>query len=347
MAQESFALTTSRGFESWLHRSGGAIAFTTYQAGKLFLLGLKPDGRLGVFERTFTRCMGVAVSGDSRTLLLATQYQLFRFDNALPPGSLQDHHDAVYVPRLSWITGDLDIHDVGFGGDGTPVFVNTRFSCLAAASRGWSFKPLWRPPFVSKLAPEDRCHLNGMAMDEGRPRHVTVVSASNVADGWRDRRASGGLVIDVEKDEIVCEALSMPHSPRLKDGVLWLLNSGTGEFGTVDPRAKRFAPRAFCPGYARGLAFAGDYAIVGLSLPRENRTFQGLPLDEALARNGSEPRCGLIVIDTNSGDTIAWVRIEGVVRELYDVAFIPGIRNPSAIGFKTDEILRIITIDEN
>jgi uncharacterized protein (TIGR03032 family) len=128
MAQESFALTTSRGFESWLHRSGGAIAFTTYQAGKLCLLGLKPDGRLGVFERTFTRCMGVAVSGDSRTLLLATQYQLFRFDNALPPGSLQDHHDAVYVPRLSWITGDLDIHDVGFGGDGTPPYLSTRGS---------------------------------------------------------------------------------------------------------------------------------------------------------------------------------------------------------------------------
>ena len=103
---------------------------------------------------------------------------------------------------------------------------------------------------------------------------------------------------------------------------------------------------AFCPGYARGLAFAGDDAIVGLSLARENRTFQGLPLDEALARNGAEARCGLVVIDTKSGDTVAWARIEGVVRELYDVAFIPGVRNPSAIGFKTDEILRVITIDE-
>jgi uncharacterized protein (TIGR03032 family) len=113
MAQESFALTTSRGFESWLQRAGGSFAFTTYQAGKLFLLGLKPNGRLGVFERTFARCMGLAVSSDSRTLLLATQYQLYRFDNALPPGGRQDNHDAVYVPRMSWITGDLDIHDVG------------------------------------------------------------------------------------------------------------------------------------------------------------------------------------------------------------------------------------------
>jgi uncharacterized protein (TIGR03032 family) len=347
MAQEGFALTTSRGFERWLQRSSGTIAFTTYQAGKLFLLGLRPDGRIGVFERTFARCMALAVSSDSRTLLLATQYQLYRFDNALPPGSLQDVHDAVYVPRLAWITGDLDIHDVGFGADGLPVFVNTLFSCLASARAGWSFKPMWRPRFVTKLAPEDRCHLNGMAMDRGRPRYVTMVSSSNVADGWRDRRASGGLVIDVDTDETVCESLSMPHSPRLKDGAVWLLNSGTGELGIIDTKAKRFEPRAFCPGYARGLAFANDYAVVGLSLPRESRTFQGLPLDEALARNGSEPRCGLLVIDTNNGDTIAWVRIEGVVRELYDVAFIPGIHNPSAIGFKSDEILRVITIDEN
>ena len=116
--------------------------------------------------------MGLAVSSDSRTLLLATQYQLYRFDNALPSGSLQNEHDAVYVPRLAWITGDLDIHDVGFGADGSPVFVNTLFSCLASASEGWSFKPLWRPPFITKLAPEDRCHLNGLAMDSGRPRYM-------------------------------------------------------------------------------------------------------------------------------------------------------------------------------
>jgi uncharacterized protein (TIGR03032 family) len=346
MTEETFAITTSRGFESWLARAGGSIAFTTYQAGKLFLLGLKPNGRLGVFERTFARCMGLAVSPDGRTLLLATQYQLYRFDNALPPGEAQGDHDAVYVPRLSWITGDLDIHDVGFGEGGRPVFVNTLFSCLASASDGWSFKPVWHPPFIGKLAPEDRCHLNGLAMDKGRPRYVTMVSASNVSDGWRDKRVSGGLVMDVATSEIVCEGLSMPHSPRLHRGELWLLNSGTGEFGVVDTKNKRFAPRAFCPGYARGLAFAGDHAIVGLSRPRDNRTFQGLGLDDALLRNGSEARCGLIVVDTKSGDTVAWVRIEGVVSELYDAAFIAGIRNPSAIGFKTDEILRIVTIDE-
>lgn len=341
---ETFALTTSRGFESWLARAGISLGLTTYQAGKLFLLGLKPDGRLSVFERSFARCMGLAVSADARSLLLATHYQLLRFDNAIPAGQEANGHDAVYVPRLSWITGDLDVHDVGFAGSGQPVFVNTRFSCLGAAVEGFSFKPIWQPPFITKLAAEDRCHLNGMAMENGSPRFVTAVSRSNVADGWRDRRGDGGIVIDVKNDEVVCEGLSMPHSPRLHQGRLWLVNSGAGEFGWVDLESKRFNPVAFCPGYARGLSFSGNFAIIALSQARENRTFQGLPLEAALKTNGAEARCGLIVVDISTGDVVAWVRIEGIVRELYDVAALPGVRNPSALGFKTDEITRLITI---
>lgn len=188
--------------------------------------------------------------------------------------------------------------------------------------------------------------MNGMAMQGGRPRYVTAVSRSDVADGWRDRRADSGVVIDVETGEVVCEGLSMPHSPRLHDGRLWVLNSGAGELGHIDLKTGRFEAVAFCPGYARGLAFVGGHAVVGLSMARENRTFQGLPLDDALASRGADPRCGLLVIDTQSGDTVEWVRIEGVVSELFDVAVLPGVRNPSAIGFKTDEVLRVISIDE-
>jgi uncharacterized protein (TIGR03032 family) len=344
--EEKFALTTSRGFTEWLARAGGSLAFTTYQAGKLFLVGLRPDGTLSVHERTFARCMGLAVSDNARTLLLASHYQLYRFDSVLPRGPGHAAAETVYVPRMSWITGDLDIHDVAFDASGRPVFVNTLFSCIATASDGASFKPLWRPSFVSKLAPEDRCHLNGMAMWEGTPMFVTAVSASDVADGWRDKRADGGILIETSDNRRVLEGLSMPHSPRVYDRKLWLLNSGTGEFGFVDFDAQRFEPIAFCPGYARGLAFAEGCAIVGLSLPRENRTFQGLPLDAALKARNTEARCGLIVVDLTSGDTVAWIRLEGIVRELYDVAFLPGVRSPAAIGFKTDEILRIVTIDE-
>ncbi|MBU2583134.1 MAG: TIGR03032 family protein [Alphaproteobacteria bacterium] len=344
---ETFALSSSRHFPNWLAGSGASIAFTTYQGSKLFMVGVKPDGRLSVFERTFTRCMGLGVSSDGRALALATQVQIYRFDNLLADGGADaGGFDAVFSPHASWITGDVDAHDVGFGPDGRPVFVNTLFSCIAAVSDGHSFRPLWTPPFVSRLAAEDRCHLNGMALRDGAPTHATAVSRSDVGDGWRDKRRDGGVLIDVASGAVVIEGLSMPHSPRWHEGRLWLLNSGTGELGWVDLAAGRFEPVAFCPGYARGLAFLGNHAIVGLSLPRDNRTFSGLPLDEALTQRDAEARCGLAVIDLTTGDMREWVRIEGVVRELYDVAVLPGIRRPSVIGFKTDEIARLISIDE-
>lgn len=344
---EKFVLTSSRHFAAWLAGQGASIAFSTYQAGKLHLLGTRPDGRLSIFERTFPRSMGLGVSPDGRSFLLATLNNIQRFDNVLPAGQVsEDDYDAVYAPHASWVTGDVDAHDVGFGENGRPVFVNTLFSCLAEVSDGHSFRPIWRPDFISRLAPEDRCHLNGMALAGGRPVCVTAVSRSDAADGWREHRQGGGILIDVDSGRIVCDGLSMPHSPRLHNDRLWLLNSGTGEFGFVDRGAGRFEPVAFCPGYARGLAFLGGCAIVGLSLARENRTFSGLDLDQGLASRNVEPRCGLAIFDLRSGDMIHWVRIEGIVRELYDVAVLPGVLRPSAIGFKTDEINRVLSIEE-
>lgn len=336
----------SRHFRSWLAATGGSIAFTTYQAGKLFLIGAGDDGKLAVFERTFPRAMGLAISADGESLALATTYQLLRFDNVVPPGTRAGEYDAVFAPHAMWTTGDLDVHDVGWGADGRPVFVNTLFGCIAAVADGHSFRPVWKPPFVSRLAPEDRCHLNGMAMADGVPRFVTAASRSDAADGWRDHRRNGGVVVDVASGEVVAAGLSMPHSPRLHQGRLWVLDSGRGAFGHVDLATGKFEAVGFCPGYARGLAFVGNSAVVGLSLARDNRTFSGLDLDDELARRDTVARCGLAVFDLATGDMTAWVRIEGVVRELYDVAMLPGIQRPSAVGFKTDEVKHVISIED-
>jgi uncharacterized protein (TIGR03032 family) len=279
-----------------------------------------------------------------QTFWLSSLYQLWRFENALEAGQTHQGYDRLYVPQLACTTGDLDIHDVALDQDGRPVFVNTLFSCLATVSERYSFRPLWRPAFISKLAAEDRCHLNGLAMEGGEPRYVTAVSQSDVADGWRDHRQDGGVVIDVTTNEIVLEGLSMPHSPRLHQGKLWLLNSGTGYFGYVDRDCGRFEPVAFCPGYGRGLSFIDRFAVVGVSGPRNNRTFSGLKLDDNLHDKHAKARCGLYIIDLKTGDTVHWVRVEGVVDELYDVAVLPDIQRPMAIGLKTDEIRRVLSM---
>ncbi|MCF2151503.1 TIGR03032 family protein [Desmonostoc muscorum LEGE 12446] len=346
-ATSGLEINASRQFVSWLYEQNLSLAFSTYQAGKVFFLGLQPDKQLSVFERTFDRCMGLYSQG--RSLYMSCLYQLWRLENILEPGQIHDNYDALYLPQLSYVTGDLDIHDIAMANspESNPqklIFVNTLFSCLATVCQTHSFVPLWQPPFISKLAAEDRCHLNGLAMREGKPKYVTAVSQSDVAEGWRDKRVNGGCVIDVESNEIVLTGLSMPHSPRWYQDKLWLLNSGTGEFGYADLERGVFEPVAFCPGYLRGFAFHGNFAVVGISQPRHNKTFSGLPLDEQLQAKQAEPHCGLLVIDLRTGDVVHSLRLEGVVLELYDVVALPGVRRPMAIGFKSDEIRRVITV---
>ena len=185
-------LLPSRQFPSWLAEQNLSLAFTTYQSGKLFLVGLQPNGRLSIFERSFNRAMGLWASPE--TLFLSTLFQLWRFDNALEPRQVYQGYDRLYVPQVACTTGDLDVHDIAFDAKGRIVFVNTLFSCLATVSETHSFTPLWRPPFISKLAAEDRCHLNGLALKDGSAAYVTAVSRADVADGWRDRRTGGGGV---------------------------------------------------------------------------------------------------------------------------------------------------------
>ena len=338
------AITGSRQLTSWMADQKVSLLFTTYQTGKLFLIGLAPDGRLSIFERTFNRCMGMTVHDDA--LYISTLYQLWRFENFLRPGETHEGYDRLFVPISAHTTGDLDIHDVAVDVDGSVLFVNTLFGCLATIHPKYSFVPLWKPPFITTLAAEDRCHLNGLALENGKPRYLTAVSQTNVADSWRDRRSDGGVVMDMwEKGEpIVTTGLSMPHSPRVYRDNLWILNSGMGYFGYVDRQQKLLKQVTFCPGYLRGMAFVGDYAVVGLSRPRQNKTFSGLPLDDNLKKNKSEARCGLQVININRGEVVHWLQIEGIVEELYDVSILPNVVRPMVLGFKNTQIRKILNV---
>lgn len=335
-----YAVEASPGFADWLHAQNAALAITTYQIGKLFLIGAPAPGRLSVTERTFQRCLGVAAAGDS--LYLAGLNNILRFENVVPRGQRLEGHDAVYAPRVAWYTGDVFAHDVGALPSGRPIFVNTLFSCLATVDDRASFRPVWQPRFIGALRPEDRCHLNGLAMEGGRPRYVTAAGATDAPREWRKARAGSGCVIDVASGEIVAGGLTMPHSPRLHDGRLYICNAGTGEVGEIDVAAGRFEPIAFCPGFARGVAFVGGHLLVGLSLPRQHRDFSGLPLDDRLKSEGREPRCMIDVIDLAAGASVHWLRLGGVVRELYDIACLPGLRTPMAVGFAQGQINRLI-----
>ena len=335
----------SRGMGSWLASHSISLAITSYQTGRVYLVGSDPNGRVSFFERIFERAMGIV--GNSQRIFLGGLYQLWRFENVLRKNQvIHGVFDKCYVPRNAQTIGDLDIHELGIRKNGKVVFVNTKYSCLAELDMVHSFKAIWKPKFISKLAPEDRCHLNGLAMKDGEPKYVTAVCRSDAVDGWRDRRKDGGVIIDVDTDEIVCEGLSMPHSPRWHNGKLWVLNAGTGYLGWVDFEKKSFVPFTFCPGFLRGLSMIGNVAAVGLSKARNGR-FSGLELDDELKKRDADAWCGVQIVSLTNGDVLQWIRFEGDISEIFDISFLPGVRNPMMVGLRTAEIRELITFESD
>lgn len=340
---QTVTYSMSGGLVPWLARNSTALALSSYQSGKFYLLGRNPKGGLLVDERLFQHAMGIAVA--KNRIFLATQVSLIEMASALKPGEwVNQLYDACYVPRRVHVTGAIDMHDVGLDETGAPIFVATKYNCLARPSDTHNFRPVWRPPFISRLVAEDRCHMNGLAMEDGAPAYVTAVSKSDTIDGWRDRRADGGVIIDVKTGEIVTTGLSMPHSPRIYQGQLYVLNSGTGDLLRVDRQTGKTESVAFCPGFVRGLDFINGFAIVGLSRPRYKR-FEGLALDERLKEADSEAWTGIQIISLQTGAVAEWFRIDGAVAEIYDAAVVPGVSCGMSLSLGAGEIANFITTE--
>lgn len=320
----AYTIDASRNLKVWLNENRCTIAFSTYQHGALFLIGLDQSGKLTQSVHRFARCMGF--HADARKIWVSSVHQLWRFGNEAGDLARAQGVDRVYRPRVSFITGDIDIHEMTEDASGRLVFVNTLFSCLATHSVEQSFEPVWKPPFISKLAAEDRCHLNGLASRDGQSAYVSALAASDVVSGWRDHRLDGGVLIDVASGEFVARGLCMPHSPRWALGRLWVLNSGQGSFGTVDLSDGKFTEVTFCPGYARGMRIIGKHAVIGLSRPRSKGAFGGLPLAARLEKHRIEARCGVIVVDLETGNIVEWMFISGSISEIFDVGVLEGTR---------------------
>jgi uncharacterized protein (TIGR03032 family) len=320
----------SPGLVSWMIRHRISLACTASRAGSLLLIGSRSDGSPGFGRAQFPGARGLAAF--SHRIYLADNTSIWRLENTLRSREVvQEQYDRLFVPRNAQITGDIGAHELAVEPSGRVIVVATKYSCLATVSSTHAFKPLWKPAFVSKLAPEDRCHLNGLGMEDGRVRYVTSCSTADVVDGWRDHRESGGVLIDLADDRVIADGLSMPHSPRRHRGAAWFLHSGSGHLCRIDPQTGRRENVTFCPGFLRGLAFVEHFAVVALSLPRGGR-FQGLELDDQLARRRVAPWCGLVVIDTRNGDVVEWLRLAEQFGELFDVAVVPATRCAVAIA---------------
>ncbi|MCC6595937.1 MAG: TIGR03032 family protein [Rhodanobacteraceae bacterium] len=315
-------------FPELLRQLRSCLLVSTYQAGKLVIL--RPDGAsINTHFRTFTRPMGMAA--DTERLALGTSIEIAEFRNMPAVAKrLQDppRHDAVYMARRGHITGAIDIHEMAWDKHGDLWFVNTLFSCLCTLDTKSSFVPRWRPRFVSHYAPEDRCHLNGLGMRDGKPRYLTALGDSNEPQGWRKNKRDGGLLIDMATDRIITRGLSMPHSPRWYEGKLWVLESGRGKLVTIDPKSGEKSDFASVPGFARGLDFLGPLAFIGLSQLRESNAFTDIEITD----DNRDRQSGVWVVHLDTGKTIALLKFTGAVQEIFAVQAVPGVLFPEIIS---------------
>ncbi len=314
-------------FAEILSRLNISLVVSTYQAGKL--ITVRPEkGVLNTHFLMFHKPMGVAFDGGR--LAVGTNSHIWEFRNMQAVTKRLDEtgkYDACFLPRNIHITGNIDIHEMAWTKEEL-WFVNTRFSCLCTLDVAHSFVPRWRPKFISNLGLGDRCHLNGLGMVESRPKYVTALGETDSAGGWRQNKVNGGILIDVETNEILKRGLSMPHSPRWYAGKLWVLESGKGSLATLDLKTGHLETVATLPGFTRGISFCGKLAFIGLSQVRETAVFSGIPITETI----KERTCGVWVINIETGETVAFLRFEEAVQEIFAVEILPGIKFPEIIN---------------
>jgi uncharacterized protein (TIGR03032 family) len=315
------------------------IAITTYQAGKLIFMSATSPTDFVQLPRTFNKPMGIAVEGNKLAVASKSEVSVFADSPAHAPAypEMPNTYDHLYVPRATYFSGDIDTHDLIWGKPGL-MAVNTRFSCLSTIDDDYSFKPLWKPSFISELVPEDRCHLNGLTLQDGMPKYVSALGDTNVMGGWRERKKDGGIIMDVPTGEIVCSGLAMPHSPRIYNNKLYTLLSATGELICIDPQTGKYDVVNQFDGFVRGMAKCGDYLFIGLSKLREKSSaFADLPIAK------KSLSAGIVVVYLPMGSIVGQIKYESSVEEIYDVQIIPNTRRPGMMSLAKETHRRAIT----
>jgi uncharacterized protein (TIGR03032 family) len=274
---------------------------------------------------------------------MGSAFQIWRFENTVAPGKSAAGYDKLFVPRVAHTTGEVGASDVAFAADGSILFANTLFSCVAAASDEFSFVPVWRPPFISRLVPEDRCHLTGFATEGGLLRFVSMAAASDEPRGWERGIAGAGLVMDAASGAPVATGLALPVAPRLDEGRLWLDEAASGLFGFIHLGTGAFEEVAFCPGWLSGLAFADGFAVVATSIARDGRGVGGLPLERNLETYRAKAQTAICVVDLAAGEVAHWLRFDGLT-EIRDVAVLAETARPAALGLAGEDVRRVLSI---
>lgn len=337
-----FACTHSPDLPKLLFELNISLAISTYQAGKVILISALNHEQLVQLPRNFDKPMGIAIQGHQMTIATRNEAIILANSPRMAPNYPKQPktYDALYLPRCVYYTGEVDIHDI-FWADKELWAVNTRFSCLCTIDEHYSFRPRWKPDFISEIVPEDRCHLNGIAMQNGKPKYATAISKTDTMDGWRPNKINGGVIIDIESNNIIAEGLAMPHSPRLYNNELYVLLSATGELAKVNISNGHVEKIKEMNGFVRGMDRYGDFLFIGLSKLRESsNTFADLPISK------KSVFAGIVVMHLPTHSLAGFIKYENSVDEIYDVKVLPGMKRPGLLNhIKDDHRIALTTPD--
>ena len=252
-------LKASAGFLQAMHNAGGSLLITSRSQHRVAIVSVTAGGCIA-FISSAPGPMGAAVHGSA--LALGTAEGIRIYQNVAQPEA-----EATYIPAAMHYTGRTSVHEVAWGKDDHLWFVNTRFSALCTVDMLSQFRARWRPSFVPDFGGEDCCHLNGMAMADGMPALVTALGEAGDRDGWRRTAPDGGILMRVDH-EILRRGLSLPHSPTMRDGKVWVLEAGRGRIFSMTPEGRDETEICRLDGIVRGLAFSAADFFIGLSRPR-------------------------------------------------------------------------------
>lgn len=308
-----------------------SIAISTYQANKVIFISPVDESKITQLPRDFVKPMGFEISGDR--MILATKDEVIYFENSKDLAkhypNKKDTYDSLFLPRTTFYTGQVDMHDVAIGAEGIWA-INTSFSCLCQVTGSFNFIPKWQPPFISKLVSEDRCHLNGLVMINGKPKYVTALGTTDTHQGWRENIVGGGVLMDVETNEIILDKLPMPHSPMMHNGELYVLLSASGELVKVDIKGKKYEVLKKLDGFCRGMDACGDYMFVAMSKLRKNSsTFAKLPF----AKNADVACIKVIHLPTKA--IVGELTYHASVDEIYSLKILSNSTRPNILNTTT------------
>ena len=331
-----FSCTFTPNFPELLQQLNCSLAISTFQAGKLIFISPKNENELIQVTRTFHSPMGMAVKGDK--LAIATKSSVIVTKNSASLAKsypkFPNTYDSFYLPMATYFTGNVDLHDLHYVGKHLWA-VNTSFSCLATIDDDFSFTPRWKPNFISKLSSEDRCHMNGLAVDGDKLKYVSALGSGDSAQSWREGITKNGVIIDIESNEIIAKDLAMPHAPRIYDGKLYVLLSAAQKLVEVNPSNGQMTDVVHIPGFVRGMAKRGEVLFVATSKLRKNSsTFKDLDI----AEKANEASISAIHLPT--GAIIGKMTYLSSVDEIYDLQVLENKMRPNIANTLKDTHLQ-------